>query len=304
MLLEPRGNGVVATGVAARLPGGRQEFRAREVVLAAGGAHSPAILLRSGIGPAADLRVLGIAPRLDLPVGRNLQDHPAAPFRLRLKPEARARSLYDRHTNCVIRYTSGLAGGGTNDMKLIALNQFGDSLGRRPDLDLTQNQNEIGVMGVVQHRCFSRGSLRLVSPDPDTDPEIDLNMLSDERDMVRMVEGVKRLIRLVRHPEARRISDQVMVGFGDLQPEQLLDEETARRWLLAEVNDGQHITSTCRMGAADDPRAVVDPSCRVRGAEGLRVADAAVMPWVVRANTHLTCVMIGERVAEIMRSGR
>ena len=189
-------------------------------------------------------------------------------------------------------------------MKLIALNQFGDSLGRRPDLDLTQNQNEIGVMGVVQHRCFSRGSLRLVSPDPDADPEIDLNLLSDERDMVRMVEGVKRLIRLVRHPEARRISDEVMVGFSGLQPEDLLDEETARRWLLTEVNDGQHITSTCRMGAADDTHAVVDPSCRVRGAEGLRVADASIMPWVVRANTHLTCVMIGERLAEIMREER
>ena len=304
VLLEPRGNGVVATGVAARPSGGRREFRAREVVLAAGGAHSPAILLRSGIGPAAELQALGIAPRLDLPVGRHLQDHPAAPFRLKLKPEARARSLYERHTNCVIRYTSGIAGGGTNDMKLIALNQFGDSLGRRPDLDLTQNQNEIGVMGVVQHRCFSRGSLKLVSPDPDADPEIDLNMLSDERDMVRMVEGVRRLVGLVRHPEAARISDQVMVGFSQLQPEQLLDEETARRWLLAEVNDGQHITSTCRMGAADDAQAVVDPSCRVRGAEGLRVADAAIMPWVVRANTHLTCVMIGERVAELMRRER
>ena len=304
ILLEPRGNGVVATGVSVRLPGGRRDFRAREVVISAGGAHSPAILLRSGIGPAAELQALGIAPRLDLPVGRHLQDHPAAPFRLRLKPEARARSLYERHTNCVIRYTSGMAGGGANDMKLIALNQFGDSLGRRPDLDLTQNQNEIGVMGVVQHRCFSRGSLKLVSPDPDADPEIDLDMLSDERDMVRMVEGVKRLVRLVRHPEAARISDQVMVGFSQLQPEQLLDEETARRWLLAEVNDGQHITSTCRMGAADDAQAVVDPSCRVRGAEGLRVADAAIMPWVVRANTHLTCVMIGERVAELMRRER
>ena len=99
-------------------------------------------------------------------------------------------------------------------MMLIAVNQFGDSLGRCPDLDLTQNQNDIGVMGVVHHRCFSRGSLKLVSHDPDADPEIELDMLSDERDMVGMVEGVKRLVRLVRHPEAARISDQVMVGFS------------------------------------------------------------------------------------------
>jgi 5-(hydroxymethyl)furfural/furfural oxidase len=299
--LEDRNTGLAATGVSVRLPTGRQQFRAKEIVLAAGGAHSPALLMRSGIGPAAELKALGIAPRLDLPVGRHLQDHPAAPFRLKLKPEARAHSLYERHTNCVIRYTSGLAGGGTNDMKLIALNQFGDSLGRRPDLDLTQNQNEIGVMGVVQHRCFSRGSLTLTSPDPEVDPEIDLNMLSDERDMLRMVEGLTRLIKLVRHPETQRIADEVMVGFSGLKPEDLLDEETARRWLLAEVNDGQHITSTCMMGAADDPQAVVDPAARVRGIQGLRVADASIMPWVVRANTHLSCVMIGEHVAAIMR---
>ena len=304
VLLEPRGNQVIATGVAARLPVGLQDFRAKEIVISAGGAHSPAILMRSGIGPAADLRALGIVPLLDLPVGHHLQDHPAAPFRLLLKPEARAKSLYERHTNCVIRYTSGMAGAGTNDMKLIELNQFGDSLGRRPDLDLTQNQNEVGVMGVVQHRCFSRGLLKLASADPDVDPEIDFNLLGDERDMVRMVDGVKRLIKFVRHPEAQRISERVMVGFSEYEPEQLLDEEIARRWLLAEVNDGQHITSTCRMGAADDAEAVVDPQARVRGAFGLRVADASIMPWVVRANTHLSCVMIGEHVADMMRKGR
>ena len=109
-----------ATAVVARTASGEQRFAGGEIILCAGAIHSPAILLRSGIGPAGELRALGITPVVDLPpVGRGLTEHPSVFVDLELRPEARATSIDQRHSSCIVRYSSGHPGSGANDMNLI-----------------------------------------------------------------------------------------------------------------------------------------------------------------------------------------
>ena len=124
-----------ATGVMAITPDGPREFAAREVIVAAGAVHSPSLLHRSGIGPANEVRALGIAPVADLPVGRNIVDHSSIWLTVKLKPEARVPTLAHRHTNCCVRFSSGLAGAGKNDMFMASMNITGyDEVGRESGL--------------------------------------------------------------------------------------------------------------------------------------------------------------------------
>jgi choline dehydrogenase len=119
-----------------------------------------------------------------------------------------------------------------------------------------------------------------------------------ESDRLRMRDGVRRLIAVSRQPSFRAIGQVVAPGL-----ELARDPTDAEidQWVLATAGDAQHATSTCRMGDARDPRSVVDSDCRVLGTESLRAIDASVMPSVVRANTHLTTVMIAEKMAEGLR---
>lgn len=277
-----------AIGVRARYDGAWVEFHAREVVLCAGAIHSPAILLRSGVGPAAALRDLGIAPVRDLPVGAGLIDHPAISFTLHLRPEARATTTAMRTTSCCVRYSSGLAGAGRNDMLIRGWN-----VGGHDEASLAR-----GLLMVSAFQTFSRGELHLASPDPDDDPIVDFRMLNDARDMVRMRDGVRRLWDIVRQPAVTTITESI--AQGDTINRVLsnpLDTTALDTWLLANCHDVAHAAGTCRMGAATDPRAVVTPDCRVIGLHGLRVLDAAIMPEMVRANLHLTIVMMAEHAA-------
>ena len=126
-------------------------------------------------------------------------------------------------------------------------------------------------------------------------------MLSDERDLVRMRDGVRRLRELGRHESVRAITMRVEYGSTGCSIEDELSGAALDDWMFAECSDAQHASGTCRMGAADDPRSVVDPDCRVIGVTGLRVIDASVMPTVVRANTHFTTVMIAEKMADALK---
>lgn len=285
---------------------GPATYRADETIICAGAVHSPTILMRSGIGPQEVLQPLGIDVVRELPVGRNFQDHPLAGFLLELMPEARPASPYFRHTNVTVRYSSGLAGAGANDMKLIGLNQFGDSIFRvvTPD-ENARIQGLQGVVSVSAQQCFSRGEVRIVSRDPGQDPDVDENMLSDPRDLERMRDGTKRLMQLASHPAFQRLSVRMSGRFGPEGPEALTSDERIDEWLLDYASDEQHATGTCRMGAADDTRSVVTTDCRVIGVDALRVVDASIMPNIPRANTHLSTVMVGELMAErIVREHR
>lgn len=284
-----------ATGVSYLAGGERRTIHAGNVILAAGAVHSPAILMRSGIGPAAQLRSLGIAVRANLPVGESFQDHPGASFVVQLAPSAIPPAGF-RHTNCCVRYSSGLADAGPGDMMIVAMNRLGDSIGRHVDGEAPV----FGLITVWVNQCVSRGVLTLQSADPRIDPFIEENMLDDHSDRVRMRDGVRRCMELF-NSDAFRAIGTVRPGGADWSA--LTTDEGIDHWALANIGDTQHGTSSCRMGHPDAATTVVDPECRVPGFEGLRVIDASVMPAVIRANTHLTTVMIAERMAEVMIRG-
>ncbi len=144
------------------------------------------------------------------------------------------------------------------------------------------------------------GELTLGSNDPVDQPQINYHYLEDPWDIKRMREGVRLAVRLAEHQAYRDIvAERISPTDLDLASDGALDA-----WLLANVSSFQHISGTCKMGPTSDPLAVVDQYCRVRGMDGLRVADAAIFPDIVRANTNATAVMIGERVAGFMREGR
>jgi 5-(hydroxymethyl)furfural/furfural oxidase len=269
-----------------------QEY-AHKIILCAGAIHSPAILWRSGIGPAEALHALGIPIVVDSPgVGRNLGEHPVMRLNLELRPEAQAVSIHDRSSNACLRYASGLPGTGTNDTVMFAINL----LYGRAGFGLSH-----GSVGVSVMQSFSTGRLRLTTPDPTTDPEVDFSMLSDERDLVRLRDGVRRLLALVRHPAMTAITEAVQVGQSDLKLEDLADANQLDQWIMTECSEFWHACGTCRMGTVTDPQSVVDPHCHALGTEGLYVIDAAVMPEIPRVNIHLTTVMIAEHMAARLR---
>lgn len=254
--------------VGVRLAAG-EEIEAKSVVVCAGAIHSPAILLRSGIE--------------GLPIGENLVEHPLVPVGLVMKEESRLAG--QRVISSVVRYSSGLAGAGPADMQIIPLGTAG------PDPELAG----VGALGVAAMQVFSRGRVALQSDDPLADPSIEFRMLSDERDRVRLVDGLQRLRKLVADPAITAVADMALAG------EQPLDTVPDEAYLDAAVTNYVHAVGTCRMGAAGDPAAVVDPQCRVQGFDGLRVVDASVMPDIPRANTHLTTLAIAERIADDMK---
>ena len=275
--------------------GGRTVLRGREILLCAGAVHSPAILMRSGIGPAQALEAAGVRCVVELAgVGRNLQDHPTVGLHLKLRHEARAGGAHARRTNCCVRYSSGMAGAGRNDMLMASCNVFG----------IEGEALERGVIVVSVFQAFSQGHLRIRASDPQVEPAVEERMLSDRRDLVRLRDGVRRLFALADHPAIEGIAEEISLGdlYGGRRGgvDRSVGDEEIDRWLLEECIDCFHIVGTCRMGAADDPRTVVDSDCKVVGVDGLRVIDASIMPEAPRANTHLTAVMIAEHMAEKM----
>jgi 5-(hydroxymethyl)furfural/furfural oxidase len=291
--VEFEGNRAVAIRVQTRE--GSRRIAGGEIILSAGAIHSPAILMRSGIGPAGDLRGLGIRVVADLPAGDGLIDHPMIAMGLVLKPESRAPGPDFRHTNCVVRYSSGMGGAGENDMFLLAMNLFGFS----------ESGLRFGAIWMAAYQTYSRGSLRITSRAPAIDPDLRFRMLSDERDLIRMRDGLRRLQEFARHPRIKAVADRI--GFGNpLNGAKAPLPEGAEldRWMAANCFDSQHAAGTCRMGARSDARSVVDPDCRVIGVDGLRVIDCSIMPEIVRSNTHLPVVMIAELMADRIRGKR
>ena len=282
--------GTRAVGVRLKGAGGWQEVRGREILVCAGAVHSPAILLRSGIGPEEHLKAMDIAVRAARPVGQSFQDHPLCAFGIVLEDFATPPPGF-RHTNCAVRYSSGMFGAAPGDMMLVFMNRLGDSLARKSVAEIGR---PFGIFGTWVNQCESRGEVRLVSADPAIDPIVEENMLDTESDRRRMRDGLRRLIAVSRQPCMRAIGRATAEGL-DIARDPTDAELDA--WALANAGDTQHGTSSCRMGAANDPRSVVDPQCRVLGFESLRVIDASIMPSVPCANTHLTTVMIAEKMA-------
>ena len=284
-------DGLQVAGVRVRVNGGETVMRGRNVVLCAGAIHSPAILMRSGIGPAEALRAVGVTPLVDAPgVGENLGEHASATLEVQLRPDAWASSVNVRPAQCLVRYSSGLVGAGRNDMQIYLLSPLG--------IDDAARGRGVFRASVVQ--TFSKGRVRITTPDPAMDPEVAFRLLSNERDLVRLRDGARRLFALAQHPAMAGVAEHIRVGKTGQEMADFRDDAQIDAWLWAECMDYVHAVGTCRMGVADDPLAVVDPEGRVRGVEGLRVVDASIMPEPPRANTHLTTVMLAEYLAERM----
>ncbi len=288
-----------ATGVAVLMPDGARTFEGREIILSAGAIHSPAILQRSGVGPAALLASLGIAQVADLPVGRGFFDHPFIRLELKLKPEFRATDRDARHTNCCVKYSSGFPGAAGRDMLLVSINHGG--------VGVQQDMAQFGEAGLhaMLFELRSRGHVAIVSADPRVQPEIEENMLSDPLDLARLRDGARRLGAIAQHAAVQSICSDIQLGNTGRPLADLLaaSDDEVDDWMLADCNDLQHGAGGCCMGLADvnTGRSVVDPQCRVRGIAALRVIDASVMPLDCKANTNLTTIMIGEAMADRIR---
>ncbi|MER7707818.1 GMC oxidoreductase [Kitasatospora sp. NPDC097605] len=285
-----------ATGVLASTDGRvPEELRARTVVLSAGAVNSPTLLMRSGIGPADDLARLGIGVRLDRPgVGAHLMDHPRTGVFLRPKG-----GVVDSGVPFLQSMVRTTAKGSTafNDMQYYMVNHFDLTL--FPELQMLAGAPMIFGVMVVDQQPESVGRLRLASADPAAGPDIQLDFLSTERDLEKMVEGVRTCWELANHPGIASQGD----GFIVLSDRLVEKDAMVEQYVRTSLDSGYHPVGTARMGTADDEGAVVDERLRVHGVEGLYVADASVMPSIVNCNTNLTSIMIGERLADWLRAG-
>lgn len=259
-----------ATGV--RTSDGR--VTARQVVLSAGAIHSPAILLRSGLDT--------VRPA----IGRNLAEHPMVMANLTVDQSALARDGDCPSTGFILRWSSGIASCGEADLQILPLNY-------------TETPGLSRVLAAVMEP-FSRGAVTLLSDDPAVDPRVEFRLLSDPRDLMRMRLAAQELFAVLTNDAVRALTRTVTLDERGTTPNDLADAAALDAWLKATVTDYVHACGSCRMGAPDDPSAVVDPRCRFIGVEGLSVVDASIIPVIPRANTHLTAVMIAERAASFL----
>ncbi|MFL6145024.1 MAG: GMC family oxidoreductase [Labedaea sp.] len=272
-----------------------QELRARRVILAAGAVSSPAILLRSGIGPQDDLHRLGIDVRLHLPgVGAGLSDQARTGVFMVPKPGA---ENYGKAMGQIVVRASAPSTARENDMYYAMVNHF-DLATQFPHLRDAAQAGRVFTVLVVAREPNSRGRVTLASTDPRKAPRIDLNFLASEKDHQLLADGLRVGWELAQSPTIRDLADRVV-----LLNDSIMDSDDAiRDYVTATIDPAYNPVGTARMGPAGDPMSVVDQRCAVHGVDGLHVADASVMPTMVRANINLSVIMIGERVAELLRA--
>jgi 5-(hydroxymethyl)furfural/furfural oxidase len=311
----------------------------REVIVSAGALHTPAILLRAGIGAEAELRKLGVKVIADRPgVGRNLQEHPGVSLSGYVKSAARLNGrTTTRHNHFGLRYSSGYEGSVASDMYMLPVARSAwHPLG-----------GQIGSLVVWLNKIYSRGTVELRSAEPGEGPLVSFNFLADRRDAERMKLAVRFMAKVARTPPFSNVFDHVVLssysGFakslgspslrnllltapvsaalgllpplrqpffhhmvgGGLTLDQVLADDDLLEERVRSLAVGQwHPCGTCRMGGADDREAVVDPaSGRVHDVGGLRVVDASVMPTAPRANLNMPVLMIAEKMSAAIGAG-
>lgn len=320
-----------AVGAIVDTRGHSETVRAREIILAAGAVHSPALLMRAGIGPSEPLKALGIAVRNDLPgVGDNLRDHPGVPIIAYLPGRSRV-GMEERPLQISFRYSSRVEGCPPSDMFASVFCRNGwHGVGRR-----------IGSITTWVNKSYSAGKVSLKTTDWRDEPQVELNLCDDPRDIARLKAGMRFCASLfdqpplkeaARDPSSMRFSTRaraasavnfknaVVMGTAGL----LLDGPAPLRRAIMHraISDGpdlealfsddmvleefvrgttmgiKHLSCTCRMGQEDDPKSVTLADGRVKGMAGLRVVDASIMPSLPRANTNLTTLMVAEKIAD------
>ena len=330
--------GTRCVGVTARVAGQEQEFRAREVILSSGAIHSPAHLMRAGIGPVGQLAELGIPVVSALPgVGQRLMDHPSIALSSFVKRRARLREHTRRHIHVGLRYSSNLPGVPKGDMFVaVASKSAWHAVGE-----------QIGSLLTFINKTYSEtGQVRLTSRDWRSEPLVEFNLLSDKRDLDRLMSGFKLMAAVQMTDALRQVTDAPFPAAYSDRVRQIGVVNTKNKWLtrlIATMLDGPaalrrymidnyvvegftfdqvindddaleafvrkaaigvwHASCTCRMGRDDDPMAVVDTQGRVRGVQGLRVVDASIFPVVPCANTNFPTLMTAEKISDAVLAG-
>jgi choline dehydrogenase len=304
-----------AVGLRAVRRGRRLELCAtREIILSGGAINSPQLLMVSGVGPADQLRALGIDMVHDLPgVGANLHDHPSIAVSVENPSgESYAMSLRSmpRIAMSPLRYLFGRKGMlSSNAVETRGFIRSRPGLDK-PDLSMGFIVGLKGSANVIpkRHGCVglssllrpkSRGTLRLASADPRAKPVLDYDLLADPDDVATLVRAVRKLRQILRAPALAPYLGQ------ELSPGASVESDVEiERIVRATAATAYHPVGTCRMGPAGDAMAVIDPQTRVHGLEGLRVADASIMPTIVAGNTSAPAMMIGERVSAFILGNR
>ena len=328
--------GTRCVGVKAQVDGREEEFRGREIVLSCGAIHSPAHLLRAGIGPVGHLKEMGTPIVMGLEgVGQRLMDHPSIALSSFIRPGARMNRHTRRHVQVGLRYSSGLPGVPRGDMFVAVLSKSAwHAVGE-----------QIASLLTFVNKTYSEtGQVKLASRDPRAEPIVQFNLLSDRRDLDRLMSGFRKmaalqmsapLMEVTDKPFPASYSDRVRkIGVVNAKNRvltaiaaALMDGPAALRHYIidrfvvegftfdAVMNDDEameafvrtaaigvwHASCSCRMGRPDDPMAVVDTQGRVKGIQGLRVVDASIFPVVPCANTNLPTLMVAEKIAEAMQ---
>jgi len=327
--------GTRCVGVKAMVDGKEQEFRGREVVLSCGAIHSPAHLLRAGIGPVGHLRDMGIPVLMGLPgVGQRLMDHPSISLSSFVRRGARMNEHTRRHIQMGLRYSSGLPGVPRGDMFVAALTKSAwHAVGA-----------QIGSLLVFVNKTYSEtGQVKLASRDPAAEPIVEFNLLSDRRDLERLMSGFRKMAGLQMSEPVRKVTDKpfpasytdrvrkigvvntrnkVLTSIAALMMDgpaalrhfmidnfvvegftfdQVMNDDEALEAFVRKATIGVwHASCSCRMGRENDPMTVVDIQGRVKGVQGLRVVDASIFPAVPCANTNFPTLMTAEKIAETM----
>jgi 5-(hydroxymethyl)furfural/furfural oxidase len=327
--------GTRCVGVKAQVDGKEQEFRGGEVVLACGAIHSPAHLLRAGIGPVGYLKEMGIPPLMGLEgVGQRLMDHPSIALSSFIRPGARMNEHTRRHVQVGLRYSSGLAGVPNGDMFVAVLSKSAwHAVGA-----------QIGSLLAFVNKTYSEtGQVKLASRDPLMEPIVEFNLMSDRRDLDRLMSGFRKMAALQLSAPLRAVTDKpfpasysdrvrkigvvnaknkvltaiaaaLMDGPAALRhymidrfvvegftfDDVMRDDEALEAFVRKAAIGVWHASCSCRMGRPDDPMAVVDTQGRVKGVQALRVVDASIFPVVPCANTNFPTLMAAEKIAEKM----
>jgi 5-(hydroxymethyl)furfural/furfural oxidase len=323
-----------ATGVHVTIGGERREFAGREIFVSLGAIHSPALLMRCGIGPAMNLRDHGIEVRADMPgVGANLCNHSLLFMGLHLSPEARQAASLRAHSSTVLRFSSGVPGCPRTDMYVNVQSKTSwSALGTR-----------IANFAPTLWKPMGRGRVTLRSVNQAREPLVEMNFASHELDLKRLMVGFRLAVEMLTYEKVRamrgvsfpvKYTDRLrllnrksaanafkslaVAWLTDLLPplagpvfatladrridliELVKDDAALAEHIRENVAGMFHVAGTCRMGADTDRDAVVDAAGRVRGFGGLRVVDASIMPTVPRANTNIPTIMLAEKIAATM----
>jgi len=305
-------DGPRASGLEVLANQGRQTLRARrEVILSAGAFGSPAILMRSGLGPAAHLQQHGITPRHDLPgVGANLQDH-ATTVLIQRTPRSDATLGFSLRGGAALLSAVGQwrrqrTGWITTNVAEVQAFLATDGHDDWPDIQLAlctgivddhTRKSHLGhgyTLHVTLMRPKSRGVVLLASADPKAAPVIDPAFLSDRDDLERLARGTRMGWRILQADALAAHRGPMLYSF----PHD--DDAGVEAFVRRHTDTEYHPVGTCAMGPAGDAMAVVDAELRVRGVPGLRVVDASVMPYVTNGNIYAPTMMVAEKAADLI----